>query len=87
MKQFMKRLGLDRWISEGAPAFWVVGTSILLCAGALRMLSVLFAFLEWRIAALVASWAVGVLVVCFVGCGLWFVYDALTASRPTPWRK
>jgi len=88
MKEITKRLGLDRWISEGAPAFWVVGISILLCAAALRTLSALFAFLGWRIPALVASWAVGVLVVCFVGCGLWFVYDALTASRrPTPWRK
>lgn len=87
MKQFVKRLQLDRWISEGAPAFWVLGISMLLCAAALRMLSALFVFLEWRIPALVTFWAVGALVVSFVGCGLWFVYDALTASRPTPWRK
>ena len=87
MKEIMKRLGLDRWISEGAPVFWVLGISMLLCAGALRMLSALFVFLEWRIPALVAFCGIAVLVVCFVGCGIWFVYDALTASRPTPWRK
>ena len=87
MKEFMKRLQLDRWIAEGAPAFWVLGISMLLFAAALRMLSALFVFLEWRIPALLAFWGIGVLVVGFVGCGIWFVYDALTASRPTPWRK
>jgi hypothetical protein len=81
------RLGLERWISEGAPAFWVLGISMLLSAGFLRLLSVLFTYLEWRIAALVTSWMVGALVVSFVACGLWFVFDALTAARPTPWRK
>jgi hypothetical protein len=87
MKELIKRLQLDRWISEGAPAFWVLGISMLLCAGALRILSVLFVFLQWRIPALVAYWGVGLLVVGFVGCGIWFVFDARTASRPTPWRK
>jgi hypothetical protein len=88
MKELITRLGLERWISEGAPAFWVLGISMLLCAGALRMLSALFVFLEWRIPALMTFWAIGVLVVCFVACGIWFVFDALTANRrPTPWRK
>ena len=87
MKKLIKRLQLDRWISDGAPAFWVLGISMLLCAGALRLLSVLFVYLGWRIPAQVAFWGVGALVVCFVGCGLWFVFDALTARRPTPWRK
>lgn len=88
MNELIKRLQLDRWISDGAPAFWVLGISMLLCAAALRLLSVLFVFLGWRIPALVAFWGVGALVASFVGCGLWFVFDALTASnRPTPWRK
>ena len=81
------RLGLERWISEGAPAFWVLGISMLLSAGVLRLLSALFVYLEWRIAAQIAFWMVGALVVCFVACGLWFVFDALTAARPTPWRR
>jgi hypothetical protein len=87
MKEIMKRLGLDRWISEGAPVFWVLGISMLFGAAALRLLSALFVFLEWPIPALVTYWGISALVVCFVGCGLWFVVDALTAARPTPWRK
>ncbi len=87
MTSFIKRLQLDRWISDGAPAFWVLGISRLLCAGALRVLSLLFVYLGWRIPALLAYWGVGLLVVSFVGCGIWFIFDALTASRPTPWRK
>ena len=88
MNDIAKRLKLDRWIAEGAPAFWVLGISILLVGVALRLMSLLFDFLEWRIAALVTLWAVGALVVCFVGCGIWFVFEALTAKeRPTPWRK
>ena len=88
MKEFAKRLGLDRWLSEGAPAFWVLGLSMVFCAAVLTILSAVFVFLEWRTPALVAFWGVGILVVCFIGCGIWFVYDALTAaSRPTTWRK
>jgi hypothetical protein len=87
MKNIVKWLQLDRWIAEGAPAFWVVGISLLLTGAALRMLSVLFVYLEWRIPALMAFWAVGAIVVCFVGCGIWFVFDALTAEdRPTTWK-
>jgi len=51
MKEIMKRLGLDRWISEGAPVFWVLGISMLFGAAALRLLSALFVFLEWPIPA------------------------------------
>ena len=87
MMEIVKRLQLDRWISDGAPAFWVLGISMLFCAAALRLLSLLFVYLGWRIPALLTFWAVGALVVGFVGCGIWFVFDALTASRPTPWRK
>jgi hypothetical protein len=86
MKEMMKRLGMERWLAEGAPAFWVVGISMLLCGAVLRMLSALFVWLEWHVAALIAFWAIGVLVVCFVGCGIWFVMEALT-GRPTSWRR
>jgi hypothetical protein len=87
MRNFAKRLGLERWISEGAPAFWVLGISMLLSAAVLRLLSVVFVYFRWQIPALIAFWMVGALVVTFVGCGIWFVFDALTAARPTPWRK
>jgi uncharacterized membrane protein len=88
MKGIAKRLQLDRWIAEGAPAFWVVGISILLVGALLRLLSFLFDYLDWHIAALATLWAVSALVVCFVGCGIWFVVDALTAKeRPVPWRR
>ena len=88
MKDVLRRLHLDRWFAEGGPAFWVLGLSMLFCGAALRLLSTLFTFLEWPIAALITFWAIGALVVCFVGSGIWFVVDALTAKeRPTPWRK
>ncbi|HUN68234.1 MAG TPA: hypothetical protein VMU46_05515 [Burkholderiales bacterium] len=87
MKDILKRLQVDRWIAEGAPAFWVIVILLLLAGAAAGMLAALFVFLEWRIPALVASWAIGALVVCFVGCGIWFVVDALTAKeRPVRWR-
>jgi hypothetical protein len=86
MRNIAKWLQLDRWIAEGAPAFWVLGISMLLAGAVLRMLSFVFVYLGWRIPALMAFWAIGALVVCFVGCGIWFVVDALTAKdRPTPW--
>jgi hypothetical protein len=88
VKALLTQLGLYRWFAEGAPAFWVLGISMLLCAAALRLLSVLFVFLGWRIPAQIAFWGVGLLVVSFVACGAWFVFDALTArSRPTTWQK
>jgi hypothetical protein len=88
MNEFMKRLGLERWMSEGAPAFWVLGIAMLFCGAILMILSALFVFAGWRIPAQIAFWGIGLLAICFVGCGIWFVYDALTADkRPTPWRK
>jgi hypothetical protein len=87
MEHVTTRQGLERWISQGAPVFWVLGISMLFVAGALRGLSAWFVYLEWRIPALVTQWAVGLLVVSFLGCGIWFVFDALTADRPTVWRK
>ena len=51
-------------------------------------------FVHWSLPLVVLSLALlaslgheGALVVCFVACGLWFVFDGLTAARPTPWRK
>jgi len=81
-----KRLGLDRWLSEGAPVFWVVGLSLLLLGAALRLLYGLFEMFDWRMAAQVALWAIGLLAACFVAGVIWFVVEALS-GRPTPWRR
>jgi uncharacterized membrane protein YedE/YeeE len=88
MKDILKRLQVDRWIAEGAPAYWVLCVSMLLCGAALGILSALFLLLDWRFLAVAISWVIGALVVCVLACMLWFVVDALTAKeRPTPWRK
>ena len=88
MKDILKRLKVDRWIAEGAPAFWVLGISIVILGAALGILSALFLILDWSILRVVISWVIGALVACLVGIVLWFVVDALTAKeRPTPWRK
>ena len=88
MKAILKRLKVDRWIAEGAPAFWVLAMSILLSGATLGILSALFLLLDWRFLAVAISWAIGALAVCLVACGVWFVVEALTASeRPTNWRK
>ena len=88
MKAIMKRLKLDRWIEEGAPAFWVLGMSaVILCAllGILAALSVTF---DWEVLRVAIAWVLCALVACIVGLILWFVVDALSAKeRPTPWRK
>ena len=82
------RLHLDRWVTEGAPAFWVLGLSMLICGAALRLLSILFVFRGWPIPAMITFVAIAAIVVCFVGSGIWYVVEALTAKeRPTPWRK
>jgi hypothetical protein len=88
MKLILQRLKVDRWIAEGAPAFWVLAMSILLSGAALGILSVLSLIFDWRFLAAAISWAIGALAVCLVSCGVWFVVEALTArERPTPWRK
>ena len=88
MKEIMKRLKLDRWIADGAPAFWVLGMSIVILGAALGMLSALFLLFDWQILKVAISWVIGALVACLVGCVLWFVVDVPTAKeRPTPWRK
>ena len=77
---------LDRWLSEDAPVFWVVGISLLFLGAALRLLSGLFEMLDWPLAAQVSLWLLGALVACFVAAVLWFVAEALS-GRPTPWRR
>jgi hypothetical protein len=86
MKHILKRLKVDRWIAEGAPVFWVLGISSVLCGAALGILSAVFLILDWRFLAVVISWVFGALTACFGVCVVWFVVDALTArERPKPW--
>ena len=88
MKKIMKWLELDRWIEEGAPAFWVLGMSILILGAALGILCALMVTFDWQFLRVAISWVIGGLAACLVGCVLWFVVDALTAKeRPTTWRK
>ncbi len=88
MKDFLKRLKVDRWIAEGAPVFWVLAMSILLSGAALGILSALFLLLDWPFLGAAISWVIGILAVCLVACGVWFVVEALTVrERPTTWRK
>jgi phosphate/sulfate permease len=84
----MRRLKLDRWIAEGAPAFWVLGMSIVILGAALGLLSALFLLFDWQILRVAISWVIAALVASLVAIILWFTVDALTAKeRPTPWRK
>lgn len=88
MKELAKRLKLDRWIDEGAPAFWVLGMSTLILGAALGILSALSVTFDWDFLKGAISWVIAALVACLVGLILWFVVDGLTAKeRPTPWRK
>ena len=88
MKEIMKRLKIDRWISDGAPAFWVLGMSIVILGAILGVLSALFVTFDWEFLRVVISWVIAALTACLVGLILWFVVDALTAKdRPTTWRK
>ena len=88
MKDILKRLKVDRWIAEGAPAFWVLGISIVILGAALGILSALFLLFDWQFLRVAISWVVAALTASLVGIVLWFVVDALTAKeRPTPWQK
>lgn len=88
LKWIMKRLKLDRWIDEGAPAFWVLGMSIVILGAALGILAALSVTFDWSILRVAIAWVLCALVACLVGLILWFVVDALTAKeRPTTWRK
>lgn len=84
----MRWLKLDRWIADGAPAFWVLGMSIVILGAMLGVLAALFVTFDWPILKTAISWVIAALVASLVGSILWFVVDALTAEeRPTTWRK
>ena len=88
LKWVMKRLKLDKWLADGAPAFWVLGMSFVASGAVLGILSGFFVTFEWQFLETLISWAIGALVASLVGLILWFVVDALTAKeRPMTWRK
>ena len=88
LKKLAHRLKLDRWIEEGAPAFWVLGMSAVILGAILGILCALSVTFDWEILKTAVSWVLCALVACIVGLILWFVVDALTAKeRPTTWRK
>jgi hypothetical protein len=69
MKDILRRLKVDRWIAEGAPAFWVLGISIVFCGAALGILSALSLILDWRFLAVAISWVIGALAACLWHAG------------------
>ena len=88
MKAIMKWLKLDRWIEDGAPAFWVLGMSAVILGAILGILAALSATFDWSFLKAAISLVIVALVACLIALILWFVVDALTAKeRPTPWRK
>jgi phosphate/sulfate permease len=88
MKALMRRLKLDRWIEEGAPAFWVLGMSAVILGALLGILAALSATFDWSFLRAAIAWVICALVASLIALILWFVVDALTAKeRPTPWRK
>jgi len=88
MKRIMQWLKLDRWLADGAPAFWVLGMSAVILGAILGVLAALFVTFDLQILKTAISWVICALVASLVGLILWFVVDALTAKeRPTTWRK
>ena len=88
MLGIVKKLKLDRWLAEGAPAFWVLGMSIVILGAVLGILAGLFVTFDWEPLRVAISWVIAALTACLVALILWFVVDALTAKeRPTTWRK
>ena len=89
MKKFiMQKLKLDRWLADGAPAFWVLGMSFVISGALLGILCALSVTFDWEFLKAAISWVLCALVASIVGLILWFVVDALTAKeRPTTWRK
>ena len=87
-KWIMQKLKLDRWIEDGAPAFWVLGMSAVILGAILGVLWALTVTFDWEFLRTAISWVLCALVASIVGLILWFVVDALTAKeRPTTWRK
>ncbi len=88
IKWIMMRLKLDRWLAEGAPAFWVLGMSFVISGAVLGILCALSVTFDWDFLKVAISWVLCVLIASLVGLILWFVVDALTAKeRPKTWRR
>ena len=88
MRAILKRLKVDKWIEEGAPAFWVLGISAVILGAILGILWAFFVTFDWQFLRVAISWVLCALIASLVGLILWFVVDALTAKeRPTTWRK
>jgi phosphate/sulfate permease len=88
VQAIMRRLKLDRWLNDGAPAFWVLGMSAVALGALLGILCALSVTFDWEFLRVAISWVICALVASLVGLILWFVVDALTAKeRPTTWRK
>ena len=88
LKKIMQKLKLDRWIADGAPAFWVLGMSAVILGAILGILAALSVTFDWGFLKVAISWVLCALLASIVGLILWFVVDALTAKeRPTTWRK
>ena len=88
MKELAKRLKLDRWIEEGAPAFWVLGISAMILGAILGILAALSVTFDWAVLRVAISWVLCALVACIVGLILWFVVDALIVKECSIiWRK
>lgn len=88
MNGILRHLKVDKWIVEGAPTFWVLGISIILCGVVLTILLGLSLLLDWRSVTAALSYVFTALAAAFVVCVAWFIVDGLTTKdRPTTWRK
>ena len=83
MKELLRRL--EARIPDDAPKPWVLGILIWIVVAMLMPLAALFLYLEWRGPYLVLFWFMFALVLCFMGCVLWFMVEFLTGRRTT-WR-
>jgi hypothetical protein len=83
MKVLIERI--DARIPSDAPKPWVIGILIWFGIAALMPVAILFIYLEWRGPYLALFWFMFVLVLCFLGCVLWFFVEFLTGRRGT-WR-
>jgi hypothetical protein len=83
MKDVIRRL--DARIPDHAPKPWVLGILIWIVVAMLMPVAVLLSYLEWRALYWVLFWFMFALVLCFMGCALWFMVEFLTGRRTT-WR-
>lgn len=77
---------IDARIPDNAPKPWVIGLLLWLAVAALMPLAIMFIYLEWRGPYLVLFWFMFALVLCFLGCVLWFFVEFITGRRST-WRS